>query len=255
MKIEAKRRLLASGLDTKLDHIAPGGVMARHQYIDDPDKDKILAHGKDYTKLGKFVRMKDGCCHWNTCKLFTEGHVDHIVIGYAHNYQGWHQHTWGLKDGHLVETTSENTDNDHWYGYTLSPDEATAFADHCAKYKPGMGMVRTSRGGSLTELVRKAQSGKPSKTQVKTTKKRLNLTFPDGTAGTAEFMRTETSGEHGSLVQTVISCAGKRALCIRTAPNGAVFGSYYLGNGDILCKGDTEADVWAKLLSLTWMKK
>lgn len=151
MQLQAKSRLLATAdLRSVLKQIAGDGyLMALDQYVNDPDKELIAARGRDWTKIGKLFNGPDGKCHWNVAKLYESGAIDGIVIGYAHNFQGWHQHTWGLIGRSLVETTIDNQINDHWFGVKLGPKRTQIFIDRCRKYGPGMGMIRTTRGGPL----------------------------------------------------------------------------------------------------------
>jgi hypothetical protein len=114
------------------------------QFQGDPDLGRILSKGKEMSTKGIIQKpMAAGQCHWNSSKLFQKGEVDAIVIGYAYNpRQGWFQHTWGQKDGKVVETTGDNSNSTHYFGVPLTGDEATAFADWTEKNPPGGGVVR-----------------------------------------------------------------------------------------------------------------
>jgi hypothetical protein len=70
------------------------------------------------------------------------GKVDSIVIGYTNNGNGWYQHTWGLKNGRVVETTASNRNNSYYYGLELKKSDADAFADWTELNPPGGGVVR-----------------------------------------------------------------------------------------------------------------
>jgi len=135
---ETKTKLM--GINPKAKPISdPWG-----QFDGDPDMERILSKGKEMSTKGLVKKpMADGQCHWNSSKLFQKGEVDAIVIGYAYNpRQGWFQHTWGEKDGEVVETTSSNFNSTHYYGVALKGDEATAFAEWTEKNPPGGGVVR-----------------------------------------------------------------------------------------------------------------
>jgi hypothetical protein len=150
MQLQAKQRLLAApDLMSVLQRIARGSMVMGQQYANDPDKALIATKGKDWTKIGKLYDGPPGQCHWNVAKLYDHGFIDGIVIGYAHNFQGWHQHTWGLAGSSLVETTTDNKINDHWFGAKVNPEQVKAFVARCSKFRPGMGMIRTLRGGAL----------------------------------------------------------------------------------------------------------
>jgi hypothetical protein len=49
---------------------------------------------------------KQGDCHNNVGQLFQKGTVGQWIIGFALSEDGlWRHHSWGMKDGQLVETT------------------------------------------------------------------------------------------------------------------------------------------------------
>lgn len=125
-------------------------LVAINQFLDDPDLDRIAARGVAYGPPAvRLQGLPDGECHWNAAKLLSEGKIDQIVVGYARNEHGWHQHTWGLKDGKVVETTASNFTNTHYFGAPLTDGEAKAFVKLTGDNPAGGGMVRTSRGGSV----------------------------------------------------------------------------------------------------------
>ena len=139
---------------SKLSSVAQGPVMAQYQMDNDPDLEAILNDGQNFTELAPNTRQylgTDGSCHWNTGKLYSEGKIDSVVVVYAKNHEGWHQHTWGVKDGKVVETTESNLGNTDWFGKELSPEQSQSFADFVARpeNRPGNGNVRTKKGGSL----------------------------------------------------------------------------------------------------------
>lgn len=140
-------------LEEKLGGIAPGRIVAPHQAASDPDLDLIIERGKSWTKgevdADPAYLGPDSQCHWNTSKLFRDGKIDAVVIGYAKNSEGWHQHTWGTKGGKVVETTESNHQNSDWFGAPLSAPQSKKFAEHALREgnKPGQGNVRTSSGG------------------------------------------------------------------------------------------------------------
>lgn len=121
-------------LQNKLFKLSPAREhpVAMNQLHNDPDAARILADGV-LTKITKQNRMEllgtDGRCHWNTAELFESGVIDAIVIGYAKNSAvGWHQHTWGEKNGKIIETTQGNMSSTFYYGVTLDKKESAAFA-------------------------------------------------------------------------------------------------------------------------------
>lgn len=134
---------------------------AETQAQNDPDLGKIINHGETFTRLHpnteKCKATGHGACHWNSAAEYRAGNADRIAIGYAHHpITGWHQHTWGVKDGRVVEATPHDFHNTHWHGTVLSKEESDAFAAHVEKkenYK-GAGNVRTKKGGSIEDLVK-----------------------------------------------------------------------------------------------------
>ena len=130
--------------------VAPSEV-TWNQVVQDPDLSDIMSRGVLWKKIAKKYMGPDSKCHWNVAKLYEHGiSVTSIVIGYAHNGEGWHQHTWGIdmKKG-VVETCPSNFENDAYYGMILTREEADAFVKLCKKNRPGAGMVRTRRGGAV----------------------------------------------------------------------------------------------------------
>lgn len=143
-----------------LDKLAPGVNVNPAQLANDPDLDKILANGALKSGKGKVFPwsddMVDGQCHWNTAKLYKAKAIDTIVIGVVHSPQqggGWYQHTWGLKNGKIVETTSSNSSADKYFGVALNKAQSAKFVKNLtsSKYAPGNGMVRTKTGGGYLE--------------------------------------------------------------------------------------------------------
>lgn len=148
-QIQAGKRLrakLVDGLDkTHLPIDESRGDVIGH----DPDAALLVDKGQLMSTEG-FIKIygENGQCHWNTAKLFEQGAIDNIVIGYTlqHNSRydtiGWYQHTWGLKDGKIVETTFFNAGNEKYYGVVLNKADSAAFAKYTLSKKPGVGAVR-----------------------------------------------------------------------------------------------------------------
>jgi hypothetical protein len=135
-------------LINKLQEISPAPIIpqSRDQLLHDPDAAIIESQGR-LVEASKNNRQgvfgPDGECHWNVADLFREGKIDAIVIGYAKNRSaGWHQHTWGEKDGKIVETTPSNMSSTHYFGVALDKQDSRAFAAWTKANKPGMGKVR-----------------------------------------------------------------------------------------------------------------
>jgi hypothetical protein len=92
----------------------------------DPDINMIVSSGEFYTTKGRRVaKMAANSCHRNTSALYSAGKIDKIVTGYALSDDlGWRSHTFGLKNGKVVETTYEY---DLYYGIELGPRESKRF--------------------------------------------------------------------------------------------------------------------------------
>src|SRR5205085_2023148 len=141
----------ASKLEGKLLEAGGNYIAAKHQMETDPDLSRILSEGKFISTKGSMEMLgKDGECHQNAGKLFEERKIDAIAIGYARTPPGpwedqWHQHTWGMKDGKIVETTRSNVGNRAYYGVTLSSKESAAFAKFTKANPPDTGFSGRAR--------------------------------------------------------------------------------------------------------------
>ena len=101
--------------------------------IDDPDLDWLAVRGKFISTVGlKEVLVNQNDCHRNASKLFTTGKIDTIVTGYAaatrpdSKTEYWYQHSWGLKDRKIVETTAGGYHR--YFGVVLTKQESVKFA-------------------------------------------------------------------------------------------------------------------------------
>ena len=137
---------------------------ARHQFENDPDKELIADRAVMKSGAGKIEMMgRDSECHWNAGKLYDQGKIDSIVIGYAHlPGTGWFQHTWGDKGGKIVETTPSGRGITKYLGAKLTDAESAGFADHLRKNAPGQGMIRTKRGGGIKSPQGRGGKGDPN---------------------------------------------------------------------------------------------
>jgi hypothetical protein len=120
----------------------------------DPDLEMILGAGEVWLPGEVRVRQThgpNGRCHWNVSRLFLQGEVDSIVIGYVYTEaDGWHQHTWGLNKGpvdEVIETTFGNAQALVYFGAELTEDASHRFADWCGRNAPGRGRVRMIPNG------------------------------------------------------------------------------------------------------------
>ena len=106
--------------------IAAGGQEACPPLSPEEDLPLLLTRSQYWP--GKGARKVKGApsqCHWNVATLYDDAAIDSIVTGYALSDDGlWRQHSWGLKDGRIVETT---TRRDAYVGYVLTEDECDDF--------------------------------------------------------------------------------------------------------------------------------
>lgn len=108
----------------------------------DPDCEFILEFGRVFDEPKCYIEMAAHRCHWNISQLFTRGCLTDIIIGYALNIEGyWFQHTWGMIDRKIVETSKVNFENIKIY-FGAVVNDPSAFADWCAQNPPGKGKVR-----------------------------------------------------------------------------------------------------------------
>jgi hypothetical protein len=99
-EIEALRVLL----------ISHGGVELVAPPTFDPDMPSLIANG--FVMSGSVVCeiMEASACHENVARLWTEKRpgLIGIGVGYALSEDGlWRQHSWGVRQAEIVETTTE----------------------------------------------------------------------------------------------------------------------------------------------------
>jgi hypothetical protein len=133
------------GSDILVQHLLSigGREMFSDQIYYDPDCKLLLDFGRVFpTTLKRLVPMDEHRCHWNISSLYKQSLLTGIVIGYALNYQEeWFQHTWGMRDETLVETTEINYNNIRLY-YGVILNDPCSFVDWCDQNPPGSGRVR-----------------------------------------------------------------------------------------------------------------
>jgi hypothetical protein len=101
----------------------------------------IQADGKLMSTTGAALKvpMVDQECHWNAAALFHTGKVDAIGTGYALGAgkhvtdDTWFPHSWGIKDGKIVETTKANFPIKKYFGITLTGKDARRFVSAAAQ--------------------------------------------------------------------------------------------------------------------------
>ena len=91
----------------------------------EPDLEIILKRGHLFEGQGSILKGMDFChCHENVGKLWFEEKM-RIVTGWALSKDGlWRQHSWALKDGMVIETT---TIREKYFGVILTEEESERF--------------------------------------------------------------------------------------------------------------------------------
>ncbi len=129
---ELKMRLLSVG----------GNFFFGDQLEKDPDCKLILETGQVFSPATNFIEMQPHRCHWNVAELYDNSLINQIVIGYALNFEEyWFQHTWGLANSVLVETSHVNCVGVKLYFGAILADPLL-FVNCCKQNPPGGGKVR-----------------------------------------------------------------------------------------------------------------
>lgn len=111
----------------------------------DPDCEQILNNSKTFFGEKICIEMLPNACHWNISELFEKKLVDQIVIGYALSSDNvWFQHTWGMKNNILVETSKVNFFNIKVY-YGMILEDPSSFVILCNNNPKGNGKVRRNK--------------------------------------------------------------------------------------------------------------
>jgi hypothetical protein len=140
----------------KLNAIKPTGMVNSHaldQLKNDPDLNSLVSSGKSWSRSNLDTKAKiigaDGNCHWNAGKMFQKGLIDNVVLGYAQSDLGWYQHTFGIKNGKIVDSTAIGKRlNKNYFGTVMSTDKSRMFAEYVSlpENASGNGNVRTLKG-------------------------------------------------------------------------------------------------------------
>ena len=150
LKIQ-QARIPYRALTNKLqDEYKIGNLMSG---LDDPDMMLIANKGKDYKSWMDFTspqKYMEHECHWNTVKAYVNGDADSVVIGFYKDTRnhGWVQHTWGLKNGKVLDPTP-GVIPEYYFGYELKGSELSKFIEATNKYLPGQGKIRTGTSNIL----------------------------------------------------------------------------------------------------------
>jgi hypothetical protein len=91
------------------------------------DMSRLLTRGQAFQGDVVFRRGRTSQCHSNVARQWKKLHKSgfQIVVGWALSDDGlWRQHTWGLMNDSVIETTEYR---EIYYGYTLNDDESEGF--------------------------------------------------------------------------------------------------------------------------------
>lgn len=113
-------------LQKVLSDLSRGSMLVVPKNGVEPHLPALLSRG--FLKAGSGAKMIKGeanQCHKNTSNLYLAGKVDTIVTGYALSSDGlWRQHSWGLSDGKVIETTERRV---KYFGVSLNDREIRTF--------------------------------------------------------------------------------------------------------------------------------
>ena len=95
----------------------------------DSDLPSLLADGYLMPGTVTEVSMGKSACHQNVAVLWRQGALSGIGTGYALSGDLWRQHSWGVKNDFIVETTAARL---KYFGLLLTGERA----DHFARLNP-----------------------------------------------------------------------------------------------------------------------
>ena len=89
---------------------------------------QLLLTGRFLSLPVRTEELYMGQCHENVARLFTYGHLLAIGTGYCLDLDGlWRQHSWGIKNQHVIETTYER---EVYFGVLLTGELAEYFVNN-----------------------------------------------------------------------------------------------------------------------------
>lgn len=103
-----------------------GGKIVCPPSVPEDQLSELLSRGFLRLPHQIITRYGEPCeCHGNTSELWLAGEIDYIETGYGLDVDGmWHQHTWGIKDDEIVETTHVF---ERYFGFQLNNVEHALF--------------------------------------------------------------------------------------------------------------------------------
>jgi len=102
--------------------IAPGNTFPQY-----PTVEYLRLHGRSIPANVVFHEMVEHRCHWNVAELWKQQVIDAVGTGWALSSEEmeWFQHSWGMRDGIIVETTIPF---EHYWGVVMRGVHADRFA-------------------------------------------------------------------------------------------------------------------------------
>jgi hypothetical protein len=94
----------------------------------DPDVDNLLVNGSVIEGTVHLEEMAENSCHWNVATLWLQKKENLVAVatGYALSADGlWRQHSWGMRNNAILETTRTRT---CYFGLLMEGADADAFA-------------------------------------------------------------------------------------------------------------------------------
>lgn len=121
-EVEAERPELGQLYERLLQE----GGLAVAPIREEPDAKKIIQRGRVFSPKGARIVSGDrNRCHGNAARLYLQKRGIEIATGYALSEdEVWRQHSWGVKDGKVIETTAPR---ELYFGFILTPPEARLF--------------------------------------------------------------------------------------------------------------------------------
>lgn len=95
----------------------------------EPDFDALMARGQVWDgKDAVYTGGESSRCHEQTAQLWYQRKAGmKLCTGWALSPDGmWRQHSWGLLDGKVIETTP--SERSAYYGFVMNDAEASLFA-------------------------------------------------------------------------------------------------------------------------------
>ena len=130
-------KVIENKIGAKYNNNDPKRPMIDARLRSDPDLQSLVKSGAVVSGSGAIsILGREHECHWNAARLYAAGKIDAIGTGYVLTERNlWTQHSWGMKDGKIVETVKANVGSSKYFGVVLNRGDAKAFVK-CMKANP-----------------------------------------------------------------------------------------------------------------------